>query len=303
MISHEHIDHIAGLAGLLFTLDLRQGAPMDINIWGGVLVLEKIACLLQTFINLQWLRIHYNRLTSDLNQSDYQTKQKDFSPRKVKDTLGFFYEEKIQKGKTKKQTVSDLMKIASEWLQGNANKVKSDVLWDDEITCKAFRTHHTQSSFGFIFEEKGKRIFLPKEAEKLNIPKGKIWKQLENEPEVKLPDGRIIKQEMVLSPLVKGKKVVLLTDTLFNTDLISFCEGADCLIAEATYLEKDSEKAKEFKQLTATQAGILAKEAGVKNLYLNHITNRYRKVEVILNEAKKEFPGVVVAEDLQEIKV
>jgi len=243
--------------------------------------------------SLKWLDVHYNELESGSSRDSENDEE----------TSSLVFPHSVPIEDKSKKWILDFTK---ESLKGQVKKCSSDVLWqhkDKLMLIKYFRTDHTEDSFGFSFEEREKGTFLPKEAEKLNIPKGPIWKQLETEPEVKLDDGKIIKQEQVFSPPIKGKKVVFLTDTLFTTDLISHCMDADCLIAAATYLEQDSKEAKKNKFLTAKQIGGLAKEAKVKKLYLNHITDRYENGQDILNEAKAWFPNTYLTEDLLEIKV
>jgi len=49
-------------------------------------------------------------------------------------------------------------------------------------------------------------------------------------------------------------------------------------------------------------AAKLARDAGVKQLYLTHLSRRYREREV-LEEAQKIFPNTVVARDFDHFKV
>lgn len=75
-------------------------------------------------------------------------------------------------------------------------------------------------------------------------------------------------------------------------------------ICEATYTQKELELAKDYSHLTAQQAAEIAKKAKVKQLILTHISQRYEnKEKIVLNEAKKIFPDVKIAEDLDRIEV
>jgi ribonuclease Z len=80
------------------------------------------------------------------------------------------------------------------------------------------------------------------------------------------------------------------------------CRDADGLIIEATYLDVEADLAREFSHLTARQAATLALNAGVKHLYLTHISRRYREKEV-LEEAHTVFPNTVVARDFDQFKI
>jgi ribonuclease Z len=56
--------------------------------------------------------------------------------------------------------------------------------------------------------------------------------------------------------------------------------------------------------MTAAQAARVARDAGVKALYLNHLSQRYAQVEhLILEEAQRIFPHTEVANDLHTIAV
>lgn len=81
--------------------------------------------------------------------------------------------------------------------------------------------------------------------------------------------------------------LVYTSDTSYPNALLgAFAKDADILIAEATYLLGMNNEARDH--LYAYQAGRLAKEANVKNLYLFHTYPELAK-EAYLNEAKREF--------------
>jgi hypothetical protein len=69
------------------------------------------------------------------------------------------------------------------------------------------------------------------------------------------------------------------------------------LVIEATFLDRDSEMARDYGHLTAAKAAALALESNVKQLVLNHISGRYPEEE-ILAEAAMILPDSRVAADL-----
>jgi ribonuclease Z len=85
-------------------------------------------------------------------------------------------------------------------------------------------------------------------------------------------------------------------------NLLEVCHQADLLVIEATYLSGEVDLARSFAHLTALQAAELAKEAGVKNLILTHVSRRYRERDV-LSEAQEVFPQTSVARDFDVFQV
>jgi len=88
-----------------------------------------------------------------------------------------------------------------------------------------------------------------------------------------------------------GTKFVYTGDTNENNLISLFSAGADVLLADAGLMEADwSETAP---HLSAKRAGKLAKEAGVKRLYLTHFNPKYNP-EDIAREAGEVFPGAQI---------
>jgi ribonuclease Z len=56
--------------------------------------------------------------------------------------------------------------------------------------------------------------------------------------------------------------------------------------------------------MTAQQSATVARDAGVKCLYLNHLSQRYAHAEhLVLEEARRVFPETYLAYDLATIDV
>jgi len=173
----------------------------------------------------------------------------------------------------------------------------------DDLTVESFPVvHRFTDSLGFIFKEKGRRPFLIEKAEQLNIPPGPWRRDLVNGSKVTLPDGRTIEPDSVLGVYKPGTRLVVIGDAGSTEGLERYCQGADGLVIESTYLEEEAEMAKEFSHLTARQAAELAKRSGVKKLILTHISRRYREKD-IQAEAETIFPHVVVARDFDTFQI
>lgn len=98
--------------------------------------------------------------------------------------------------------------------------------------------------------------------------------------------------------ITKGQRLVYVTDTLYSDKnrqkIVALAQDADLLFCEAMYLEQDRDCATERHHLTARQAGLLAREANVKELVVFHFSPRYQECpEALYQEAADAFGGPV----------
>jgi ribonuclease Z len=176
-------------------------------------------------------------------------------------------------------------------------------LEEEDFTISAFPVNHRgPDCFGFTFEEKGKRPFMAEKAEALNIPQGPWRRNLVNGQEAELPDGRKIQPEMVMGDFQAGTKFVVVGDAGEIDSLIPFCQNADGLVIEGTYLEEEKEMAREFAHLTVSEAARLAVQANVQKLILTHVSRRYRDKD-IEKEACSIFTNTELARDFDSFQI
>jgi ribonuclease Z len=88
--------------------------------------------------------------------------------------------------------------------------------------------------------------------------------------------------------IVPGQKIAYVTDaagTPSNTArIVDLARSADYLFIEAAFLDADRERAGERNHLTALQAGLLARQAGVARAIPFHFSPRYEGMEDRLRE-------------------
>ena len=182
--------------------------------------------------------------------------------------------------------------------------VKPGVLMeDDTFELSAFPvSHRGPGCFGYAFREKERRPFLVERAEALGVPFGPERGRLVRGESITLADGTIVHPDQVLGEPVLGAALIYVGDAGRTDDLVEVCRGADALVIEATYLEVEADLARRFGHLTATQAATLARRAGVKQLFLTHISRRYSEREV-LAEAEPIFPNTIVARDFDRVRI
>lgn len=169
----------------------------------------------------------------------------------------------------------------------------------------AFNTNHMPNSVGYVFETVAGRRFDKAKCDALGI-KGRAFRILEQKGQIELKDkeGKIktIKYEDV-TYLKPGKKIVYTGDTMYQSQSAKAAEGADILFHEATFTEEHRTEADKDRHATALDAAKVAKEAGAKTLVLFHISNRYKDLKVLEDEARTLFDNVIVAKDGLELSV
>ncbi len=245
LITHGHLDHILGLAGLLSTFS-RWETLEHLEIWAGEWAMERIHDLLFGVV----------------------------------------------------------LRGAKPPMEIELHIIEPGLILEfDDLKVSAFPVEHRgPGCFGFLFEEPTRRPFLPEKADALALPHGPIRSDLVAGKKVKLADGRLIKPDDVLGPERAGVRLVHVGDCASTAGVEKIARDADALVIEATYRDLERDLAQKFGHLTAAQAAQLAKDAAVKQLFLTHISRRYRERE-ILDEARKIFPEAKIARDFDQVQI
>ena len=181
-----------------------------------------------------------------------------------------------------------------------AHEMSDDMVIDEEkytITCLAVK--HSIPTYGLLFEEKKGREFLPGKAKALGIAPGPLFSKLQRGEEVKVGD-RTVRPDDVLGDQKKGFKVVYSSDTRPCDSIADNCKDA-VLIHDGTFDESFSEHAVKTDHSTVVEAAELAKKGSAKALYVIHISPRYKKEELLLEQAKKVFDNTVITRDLMRV--
>jgi len=243
LLTHAHLDHVLGVAGLLATRDLyRAGEAADI---------------IGSDETLAFVRRYLTETIGPEREGGYQLRS--VSPGPVASFPGW--------------------RLAAFAVQ-----------------------HRGTESLGYTFCEQMRHPLLPERLDVLRVPEGPERAALARGRPIMLADGRRISSEMVQGPPVSGAKLAIVGDTEEVASLVGPVRGADALVIEATYLERDAALARTRGHLTAAAAGRLASDAGVGELLLTHISGRY-KPEEIEAEAAQFFPTVRVVADFDRVAV
>ena len=94
----------------------------------------------------------------------------------------------------------------------------------------------------------------------------------------------------------RGQKLAYVVDARYDEEneakIVGLAQGADIFYCEAPFLDQDAKKAFERYHLTARQAGIMARKAGVRELVVFHFSPRYTGLgNQIAAEAQAAFQG------------
>src|SRR6185312_12141492 len=173
------------------------------------------------------------------------------------------------------------------------------LLEDEQFRLRAIPLeHHDTTSLAFSFEETTHINVWKSRREERGLPSGPWltelkqrvrsgepddtpvvvrWRTREGSREETFPLGEL-KREVL--DFVPGQKVCYVTDVLGsarNLERIrAFVADADLLFIETVFLEADRELAARKAHLTTTQAGEIARAAGVKHAETFHFSARYR---------------------------
>jgi len=94
--------------------------------------------------------------------------------------------------------------------------------------------------------------------------------------------------------IVPGQKITYVTDVAWHEEnarkIVEFARGSDLLFIESPFLQEDAARALDKAHLTAQQAGLLARQAGVKRLIPFHFSQKYADApQRLREEAERVF--------------
>jgi ribonuclease Z len=190
----------------------------------------------------------------------------------------------------------DALKIEIKELSGKESIEEKEF----KIECAEMNHDSPCLAYSFIIKEKNRLD--KKKLSKIKIPQnspimGELAKGKTIEFEGKKIDGKklIYKEEQ--------RKVSYIMDTRENENSIKLSQNSNVLICESTYSNEEKEQAGEYAHLTSRQAAEIAKKSKSEKLILMHLSQRYENPKQILEEAKKVFKDVKVAEDFDKIEL
>ncbi len=166
----------------------------------------------------------------------------------------------------------------------------------------AYRVNHNVLCYGYTMEVDRAGKFDVVRAKEAEIPQ-KYWSLLQKGEVVTVGDI-VYTPDMVLGPARKGLKVTYCTDTRPTDSIRKHAPGSDLFICEGMYGEKDKiKKAKEYKHMTFYEAATLAKEAGVKEMWLTHYSPSLNYPEEYMEDVRAIFSNSIAAKDGRTVEL
>ncbi|MBS0171291.1 MAG: hypothetical protein JSR62_13135 [Nitrospira sp.] len=188
------------------------------------------------------------------------------------------------------------------------------VFHDPMFTVQASALNHRIPSFAYALQEQFHVNFNKERLHEAGLPVGYWLKEVKQYLWQSKPDDfRFLAtlyhghhretREFVLGEvreqfvtITRGQKLVYVVDARYDAanerKIVELARGADIFYCEAPYLDRDAEKARDRYHLTARQAGIMAKQAGVRELVVFHFSPRYTGLRhEIEAEAREAFRG------------
>jgi ribonuclease Z len=281
-VSHTHMDHFVGFDQVV---RICLGRPVQLQLFGPPGIIDHVGHRLAAYT---WNLVHNYPENFGVCATEVHP-----------DGKAFVTEFTCRTGFTRRdvgpRTITDGLLVDEEEFRVRA------VLLDHKVPCLAFSLEETAHvnvwktklhEMGFPtgpWLKELKRAVLRGEADETLFRVW--WRTNETIEEQMVPLGTL--KERVLQ-VVPGQKIAYVVDTVYHEEnaraIVDLARHADTLFIEATFLHHDAERAADRAHLTARQAGLLARDAGVKVMVPFHFSPRYAgQGDRLRGEAEQAF--------------
>jgi ribonuclease Z len=178
------------------------------------------------------------------------------------------------------------------------NGKDSGVIFEDKlIEISYFPLKHRIPTNGFVIREKVKeRRLNPLKIEGSGL-QFEHMHRLKKGEDILLENGKTLKNTKYTLDPHPSLSYAYCSDTAYAEKIVPYIQGVSLLYHEATFIEKDIERARATFHSTARQAAEIAKKAGVGKLLVGHLSARYDSTSDHLHEAMQVFENSEVVED------
>jgi ribonuclease Z len=276
-VSHTHMDHFAGFDRLL-RLCLHRLAPLHLT--GPAGFLDQVEYKLKAYT--------WNLL--DAESLDFRLTAAEFDGDRVARAGEFRAREAFRR---RERALAPL--------------APGTLLEEEEFLIQSVVLDHGTPCLAFAFQEKLRVNVWREGLNLLQLPVGPWLNDAKRAVRRGAPDDTPILVRADLSvPLgllkqralrtARGHRIAYVVDAAFHQSnvakIIELARGADQLFIETAFLDEDTELAAERRHLTAAQAGMLARHAGVARVVPFHFSPRYDgREDQLLRELEAAWRG------------
>lgn len=201
-----------------------------------------------------------------------------------------------------KKLMNNIFMIIGERLKIKINEINSGVIFKNkEFYVEAKELEHSSKVYGYSFIENDRRKINLNYLKKFNLKRHVLLGDLQKGKDIFYDNKKIKAKDATY--LVKGRKLTIITDTVYCDNCIKLAKDSDLLICESTFSKELKDKAKNFKHLTSEDAANIAKKSKSKKLIITHFSQRYQNVNILIKEAKKIFSNTIDAKDFMSVKI
>lgn len=180
---------------------------------------------------------------------------------------------------------------------------KAVIYEDNAITVTTFPVTHRVPCVGFIFREKPKLRHINSWACQQHEVPPHAMNSLRQGMDYVTPGGVVIPNSELTTDAYPSISYAFCSDTKYSKRVINAVQGVDWIYHEATYDDANVKNATKRYHTTASQAGMVAREAGVKRLIIGHYSSRYEDIALLQKEAQAEFPATIAATEGMKINL
>lgn len=208
-----------------------------------------------------------------------------------------------------REFVETALRLSGSWTDYPMEivEISAGFVMDDGLRkVTAYPLNHPVECYGYRIEEHDKPGALDAKALiAAGVKPGPLFQQLKEGQCVTLEDGRVIDGRDYLSPATPGKKLAIFGDTAPCEGAFGLARGVDMMVHETTLETAMEEKANGRGHSSTRQAAGLARDAGVGQLVITHVSSRYdaQGCQRMLAECREIFPASVMAEDFAVVEL
>lgn len=166
-----------------------------------------------------------------------------------------------------------------------------------------FKLKHKIPTHGFVFREKKKQRHLLGDKFREDGLSITFISDLKEGKDVHTEDGRILSYLDYTSPEDPSGSYAYCSDTAYSENIVPHINGVQLLYHEATFSNRDKDRAKATKHSTSVQAAKIAQQANVGCLYFGHMSARYDNPSTHLEEAQAIFENTYYAEEGLKVRI